>query len=189
MRIIAYDKMTSAYIVESEGVLGRITAYALAQWRPELLEQTDELDGPNDFKEAMEDAINDAYTGGGDMNEAKYYSKIILELSARFGGQFYRWESQAWGCPDLFGFDSNGTLQFVEVKMNNKPLRPMQAQFFAEVEEVQERETTRRPGLIMQPGLWVARIDEEMNAVDLYGWKDGKETRGWLYTWNLKEAK
>ena len=189
MRIIAYDKMTSAYIVESEGVLGRITAYALAQWRPELLEQTDELDGPNDFKEAMEDAINDAYIGGGNMNETKYYSKIILELSTRFGGQFYRWESQAWGCPDLFGFDSDGALHFVEVKMNNKPLRAMQAQFFAEVEEVRERGPARRYTSMMVPGLWVVRIDEEADGANLYGYRDGKEMVTCLHTWNLKEAK
>lgn len=63
-------------------------------------------------------------------HETKYYAKLQKGLMSHFRGKFYRWQDDTWGRPDFFGHDHKGRLIFVEVKLADEPLRPMQRDFF-----------------------------------------------------------
>lgn len=63
-------------------------------------------------------------------HETKYYSKLQKGLERHFHGVFYRWQDETWGRPDFFGHDDKGRLIYVEVKLEDEPLRAMQRDFY-----------------------------------------------------------
>jgi hypothetical protein len=107
-------------------------------------------------------------------HETAYYKQVEVALVAHFGGPFHRWQDESWGKPDFFGSDRGGRLHYVEVKLADRDLRPLQKDFF-------ETEWAAKQGRLW-PGLWVLRIFEsdprsttQWRYARLYAWTPGGE--------------